>query len=69
MEKLTLTVKEAAEALGVCVMTFYRLLDRPEHPIPTMKLMNAKKSRRLIPVDALKQWIAEETEMTMKGRG
>lgn len=73
MEKLTLTVKEAAEALNMCVTTFYRLMDRAEHPIPTMKLsersMNSKKSKRLISIDALKQWIAEETAMTMKGRG
>ena len=72
MYKLTLTVKEAAEALNMCVTTLYRLMDRAEHPIPTMKIeirgKNTKKSRRLISVDALKQWIAEETEMSMKGR-
>lgn len=73
MEKLTLTVKEAAEALGVCVVMFYKLMNREEHPVPSMKLgggreMKIGKTRRLISVDALKKWIEEETEMTMKGR-
>lgn len=70
MEKLTLTVKEAAEALGVCLAHFYKLMNRAEHPVPTMKLgdRNVGKSRRLVSIDALKKWIEEETEMTMKGR-
>ena len=73
MEKLTLTVKEAADALGVCVTVLYKLMNREEHPIPSMKLggrreMKIGKARRMISVDALKQWIAEETEMTMNGR-
>ena len=67
MEKLTLTVKEAAEALGVSKMTFYRLMYRANHPVPYIKTGNGK-SRRLISCKALEQWIEEETEMTMKGR-
>ena len=73
MEKLTLTVKEAAEELNMCVTTFYRLMNRAEHPVPTMKIgvrgEKTNKAKRLISVDALKQWIAEETEMEMKERG
>lgn len=67
MEKPTLTVKEAAEALGVSEMTFYKLMRRADHPVPSIKTGNGK-SRRLISRKALEQWIDEETEMTMKGR-
>lgn len=74
MEKLTLTVKEAAEALNMCVAMVYKLMNREDHPIPSMKIgedRNVKvgKTKRLISVEALKKWIEEETEMTMKGRG
>ena len=69
IEKLTLTVKEAAKALGISTVSVYKLINRENHPIPSMKFGSSKKARRLISREALRQWIAEETEMTMKGRG
>lgn len=68
MEKLTLTIKEAAEALGVCTISFYKLMNKRNHPIPSMKLGSSTRARRMISRKALEQWIAEETEMTMNGR-
>lgn len=67
MEKLTLTVKETAEALGVSEMTFYKLMRRADHPVPSIRTGNGK-SRRLISRVALENWIGEETEMSKKGR-
>lgn len=69
MEKLTYTTEEAAEALGVSRVTFYKLMKREKHPIPAVYIGSGKKPRRLISRAALEKWIAEETEMTMKGRG
>lgn len=69
MEKLLYTTKEAAEAIGVSGLTFYRLMHREDHPIPTIKLGNkGKYARRRVSREALEKWIAEETEMSMKGR-
>lgn len=73
MEAMLVSVKEAADSMGVSVATFYKLMNRAEHPIPTVKLgaNRVKKggsARRLVSVDALKVWIAEEAEKTMKGR-
>ena len=72
MEKLVLTVKETAEMLNLSVVTVYNLMKREEHPIPSLTINNnpnRKKDRHRIPMDALKRWIAEETEMTMNVRG
>lgn len=68
MEKLTLTVKEAAEALGVSRLTLYKLINRDNHPIPAVYIGSGKKPRRLISRAALEKWIAEETKISMKGR-
>lgn len=68
MEKLTLTVKEAAEALGVSRVTFYKLM-KQKHPIPAVYIGSGKKPRRLISRAALEKWIAEETEMSVKEMG
>lgn len=64
------SVKEAADSMGVCVATFYKLMKKENHPIPTVKLgaNNCGSVRRMVSVEALKAWIREETEMTMAGR-
>lgn len=43
-------------------------MKREKHPIPAVYIGSGKKPRRLISRAALEKWIAEETEMTMKGR-
>lgn len=68
MEKMTLTLKEAAEELNVCLATLCKLIKKENHPIPTAKLGDSRKARRFISREALKKWIEEETEMTMKAR-
>lgn len=54
MEKLTLSCKEAAAALGVSLPTFYELANRADFP-------RIRAGRRvLIPVDSLREWLAKE---------
>ena len=38
MEKLTYTTEEAAKALGVSRLTFYKLMKREKHPIPAVNV-------------------------------
>lgn len=68
MEKLTYTTEEAAKALGVSRLTFYKLMKREKHPIPAVNVGGGEKPRRLISRVALEKWIEEETKMSMKGR-
>jgi excisionase family DNA binding protein len=51
-EKLTFTLKEAAQALGVSKSTLYKAL--AEGKLSAIKLGN----RTLIPADALRAWLA-----------
>ena len=55
MEKLTLSVQEAAEQLGVGMNTMYNLVHRADFPKfrPTERIIR-------IPVDGLKAWIENE---------
>ena len=53
-EKLAYNSKEAAKALGVSLPTFYELASRSDFP-------RVKVGRRvLVPVDALREWLARE---------
>lgn len=55
-EKLAYNSKEAANALGVSLPTFYELSNRSDFP-------RVKVGRRtLVPVDALREWLAREAE-------
>lgn len=56
MERLTLSVTEAAEILGVSRSFMYQLVK--ENKIPSLKLGN----RRLIPKGNLEEWIRKNTE-------
>lgn len=54
MDKLCFNAREAAEALGVSLPTFYELSSRSDFP-------RVKVGRRtLVPVDALREWLARE---------
>lgn len=54
MDKLCFNAREAAEALGVSLPTFYELSNRSDFP-------RVKVGRRtLVPVDALRAWLAKE---------
>ena len=52
--RLTLSIAETAQALGISRPSVYTLLRQGE--LPTIKLGR----RTLIPVDALRQWIADQ---------
>lgn len=54
MEKMTFCAREAAEALGVSLPTFYALAGRPDFPVVRIG------RRLLVPVDALRAWLAKE---------
>ena len=55
MEKLAYNSKEAAQALGVSLPTFYELSNRADFP-------RIRLGRRvLVPVDGLKAWLEKES--------
>lgn len=56
MEKMTLTVKEAAQMLNVSVPTMYDLTHRADFPV-----IIVGQRRRVIPIDQFKEWIAKES--------
>lgn len=53
-EKLVLNAREAAEALGLSLPTFYVLAGRPDFPVVRVG------RRLLVPVDALRAWLRRE---------
>lgn len=56
-EKATLSVKEMAAFLGISETIAYRLTHSEGFPVLCLG------KRRLIPVDGLKNWIAEQSRM------
>ena len=56
MDRITFSVTEAAEVLGVSRSFMYQLVK--ENRIPSLKLGN----RRLIPKESLEAWIRKNTE-------
>jgi len=50
-----MSVKDAADALGVSSVTLYKLIEDKESTFPTVKLGR----RKLIPKEQLKEWIAQ----------
>ena len=64
---LTLRVREAAEALGICERTLYQLT-APRGPIPCVRIGRGKRKTVLYSVDALKEWVSRQAEaQTMEG--
>ena len=57
MEKMTLTVAEAAQALQLSKPTVYALCQRPDFPAVRV----GKKV--LIPIDRLQEWLRSESSM------
>jgi len=53
MQRLTLTVREMAQALGICRSKAYELVARAD--FPSVRL--GKKV--VIPIDALHEWLAQ----------
>lgn len=53
-DKLTVSVTEAAEMLGVSRPTVYSLLNREDFPVFSVG------KRRLISADGLRRWVAEQ---------
>lgn len=61
-ERICLTRAEAAKAMGISLPALDGFLNREEFKIPhmTVSAQDALKPRKLIPVDLLKEWIAQE---------
>lgn len=61
-ERICLTRVEAAKAMGISLPTLDGFLNREKFQIPymTVSAQDALKPRKLIPVDLLKEWIAQE---------
>ena len=55
MEKLTLSVPEAAKVVGVSVSTMYQLVKRDGFPVIVVG------KRLLVPARGLERWIEEES--------
>ncbi len=65
MDKLLLRIDEAADALGLKRAFLYRLLDDPEHPVPSVKIGRARR----VPADGLRRWVSEQEARTGTSRG
>lgn len=57
-EKQGLTVTEIAKSMSVSRPTIYALMNRPDHPLPSIRLGR----RRIIPRQAFLDWLDAETE-------
>jgi len=55
IEKMALSISEAAKLLGVSRPTMYTLVNRTDFPSFRVG------SRRLIPVDGLRDWMAKQS--------
>lgn len=59
-EKLTLSVEEAAEMLGVCTKTLYTMTHRAD--FPTIKI--GRRTR--ISYEGLREWVQKNTNSTLE---
>ena len=57
-EKQGLTVTDIAKTMSVSRPTIYSLMNREEHPLPSIRLGR----RRIIPRQAFLDWLDAETE-------
>jgi len=55
MDKMTMTTKEVAEAIGVCLPTAHQLTERADFPVIRIG------RRKIIPVDQFKAWLAAQS--------
>ena len=63
MERLALSVKEAAEAIGIGVSLMHKLVRSGD--IPSIKFGEYDNGRRVIPVSALTRWMDEHVGETI----
>lgn len=56
-EKLCLHPKELAEAMGIGYTTALQMMKKPGFPV--LKI----GSKRLVPIELLKKWMIQQTEM------
>ena len=61
-QKLTYSVAEAAEALGVSKTVMYQIIRIKGFPVI------AVGNRRLIPIEGLKRWLEEQAQKGWNGR-
>ena len=61
-EKLTYSVVEAAEALGVSKTAMYQIIRTEGFPVIVLG------NRRLIPIEGLKRWVEEQAQKGWNGR-
>lgn len=61
--KLAVSVLEMAALIGVSEATAYDLTFRSDFPVVQLG------TRKLIPVDALKQWLADQVQKNAPARG
>lgn len=62
VEKLTLSVEEAAEMLGVCTKTLYTMTHRAD--FPTIKI--GRRTR--ISYEGLREWVRKQENSTLEVR-
>jgi len=65
---LTLRVREAAEALGICERTLYQLT-APRGPIPCVRIGRGKRKTVLYSVDVLREWVNQQSVEQQQKRG
>ena len=61
-QKLTYSVVEAAEALGVSKTAMYQIIRIKGFPVIVLG------SRRLIPIESFKRWVEEQAQKGWNGR-
>ena len=64
MERMALTIKEAAEAIGVGVKRVNKLVLRGD--IKAIKFGECETGRRIIPVDELSKWLSDHLGETIE---
>ena len=62
MEKLTITVAEAAEMIGVSKPTIYRITEQQNFPV----LRAGRK--KVIPIAEFKQWVSNQVQPAQQQR-
>lgn len=61
-QKLTYSVAEAAEALGVSKTIMYQLIRTKGFPVISIG------NKRLIPIESFKRWVEEQAQQGWDGR-
>jgi len=62
MEKMTMTVKEVSESLGISLQVAYQLTFREDFPVILLG------RRKVVPVDGFKRWLDAQYPAAAAGR-